>query len=65
MEDRCFNEVDLRAMLERASNYRRDSVVGRWVIDTRHAGRVWEVIVEPDDASALLVVVTAFPVRDI
>jgi hypothetical protein len=65
MEDRCFNEVDLRAMLERASKYRRDTVVGRWVIDTRHAGRVWEVIVEPDDASTLLVVVAAFPVRDI
>ena len=62
MEDRGFNEVDLRAMLERASNYRRDVVEGRWVIETRHAGRGWEVIVEPDGASSLLVVVTALAV---
>lgn len=62
MEDRGFNEVDLRAMLERASNYRRDVVEGRWVIETRHAGRGWEVIVEPDGVLSLLVVVTAFAV---
>ncbi len=62
MEDRGFNEVDLRAMLERASNYRRDVVEGRRVIETRHAGRGWEVIVEPDGALSLLVVVTAFAV---
>lgn len=62
MEDRGFNEVDLRAMLEASSNCQRDIVEGRWVIETRHAGRVWEVIVEPDSALSLLVVVTAFPV---
>jgi hypothetical protein len=62
MEDRRFNEVDLRAMLERASSYRPDVVEERWVIETRHAGRVWEVIVEPDADLRLLVVVTAFAV---
>ncbi|MGH9341984.1 MAG: hypothetical protein ACRD1R_20955 [Acidobacteriota bacterium] len=62
MEDRGFNDVDLRTMFDRASNYRRDVVEGRWVIETRHAGRRWEVIVEPDGELRLLVVVTAFPV---
>jgi hypothetical protein len=62
MEDRRFNEVDLRAMLERASSYGPDVVEERWGIETRHAGRVWEVIVEPDADLRLLVVVTAFAV---
>jgi len=34
MEDRGFNEVDLRTMLEQASNYQRDAVEKRWVIET-------------------------------
>ncbi len=62
MEDRGFNEVDLRTMLERATGRRADVVDGRWVIETRHRRRRWEVIVEPDAKLELLVVVTAFPV---
>lgn len=62
MEDRDFNEVELRTMLDRASNYRRDIVEGRWIIETHRAGGPWEVIVEPDAELRLLVVVTAFPV---
>jgi hypothetical protein len=62
MIDRRFTEVDLRRMLERATGHRADVVEGRWVIDTRHARRVWEVIVEPDSDRRLLVVVTAYPV---
>lgn len=62
MQDRSFNEVDLRSMLERALNYRRDPVEGRWVIESRHRRRRWEVIVEPDAELRLLVVVTAFSV---
>jgi hypothetical protein len=38
MEDRGFNEVDLRSIPERASNYRRDVVEGRWVVESRHMG---------------------------
>jgi hypothetical protein len=64
MEDRQFNEVDLRAMLERARSYRRDIVEGRWVIEVRHDEHAWEVIVEPDVVSKFLVVVTAYPVWD-
>jgi hypothetical protein len=64
MEDRQFNEVDLRAMLERAQSYHRDIVEERWVIEVRHDDHAWEVIVEPDGLSKLLVVVTAYPVWD-
>lgn len=62
MDDRRFTEIDLRRMLERASGYREDVVEGRWVIETRHRRRAWEVIVEPDRERRLLVVVTAHPV---
>jgi hypothetical protein len=51
-------------MLDRASNYRRDIVEGRWIIETHHAYRAWEVIVEPDADVRLLVEVTAFPVLE-
>ena len=61
MEDRAFNEVDLRRMLEHAAGHRADILEGRFVIDTRHAGRSWEVVVEPDEIRQLLVVITAYP----
>jgi hypothetical protein len=61
MEDRGFNEVDLRTMLERASNYRPDVVESRWIIESRHQRRSWEIVVEPDESLRLLVVVTAYP----
>ena len=62
MENRAFNEVDLRRMLEHATGHRADILEGRFVIDTRHAGRSWDVIVEPDEIRQLLVVITANPV---
>ena len=62
MEDRGFNEVDLRRMLEHAAGHRADILEGRFVIEARHAGRQWDVIVEPDEIRQLLVVITAYPV---
>lgn len=62
MEDRAFNEVDLRRMLEHASGHRPDISEGRFVIEARHAGQPWEVIMEPDELRHLLVVITAYPV---
>lgn len=62
MEDRDFTEVDLRQMLETASGYRPDVEEDRWVIETRHRLRSWEVIVEPDAVEEILVVITAYPV---
>jgi hypothetical protein len=64
MEDRRFTEVDLRAMLQRATSRRRDIVRGRWVIVTRHRRRRWEVLVEPDPDARVLVVVTAYSVEE-
>ncbi len=61
MEDRAFNEVDLRRMLEYASGHRADILEGRFVINGKHAGTSWEVIVEPDEVRELLVVITAYP----
>ena len=47
MRDRGFNETDLRLMLEDASGYHKDVEAGRWVIETSHDQKPWEVIVEP------------------
>jgi hypothetical protein len=63
MEDRGFNEVDLRRMLEHAKAHRADIVEDRFAIEARHAGAPWEVIVEPDPVRRLLVVITAYPVE--
>lgn len=60
MEDRGFSEVELREMLEHASGYHPDVVDGRWAIETRHERRRWEIIVEPDERSGRLIVVTAY-----
>jgi hypothetical protein len=62
MEDRGFNEVDLRRMLEHASGHTSDIMAGRFVIGARHAGQPWAVVVEPDEGRQLLVVITAYPV---
>jgi len=65
MTDRQFTEVDVRRMLERARGFRPDIEEGRWAIDVRHRRKVWEVIVEPDANTQLLVVVTAYPVEEL
>ena len=62
MEDRAFNESDLRKMLGRSTNYRADIVEERWIIETQHKRHRWEVIVEPDELEKLLVIITAYPV---
>ena len=64
MEDRAFNEADLRRMLEYASDHRADILEGRFVIDAKHVGQPWEIIVEPDEVRELLVVITAYPVAE-
>jgi hypothetical protein len=64
MVDRRFTEVDLRRMLEVAQRYRKDVVENPWVVMTRHRRRRWEVVVEPDWETRLLVVVTAYPAEE-
>ena len=62
MADRQFNEVELRAMLETAAGYHENHEEGRFVIETKHDGRAWEVIVEPSTDDQILIVVTAYPI---
>jgi len=62
MTDRRFNESELRLMLEDALGYHENDEPGRWVIETRHGERPWEVIVEPVPQEKVLVVVTAYPI---
>jgi len=64
MTVRQFTEVDLRRMLEHAKGHRADIEEGRWVIDARHKRAAWEVIVEPDTKTYLLVVITAYPIEE-
>jgi hypothetical protein len=62
MLDRSFNETDLREMFEQATGYRPDAAPDRFVIETSRDGKQWEIIVEPDESTETLVVVTAYPV---
>lgn len=57
---RGLAEVELRTMLESASDLKPARHRGRWVVSTRHAGRPWVVIVEPDELAEKLMVVTAY-----
>lgn len=63
MEDRPFSEVDLRRMMKEATSYRKARREGRWILETRHLDRRWEVIVKPDYHARILEVVTAYPVE--
>jgi len=63
MVDRGFSEVHLRTMIESAEGLHEDEEAGRWVAETWHESRPWEVIVEPDGADQLLVVITAYPIE--
>ena len=62
MVDRHFNEVELRAVLDTATGYyKNEKEERRWVIETKHWGRPWEVIVQPDTERQVLRIVTAYP----
>ena len=61
MEERGFSEVELRTMLYDASKLVPARRPGRWLIQTRHAGHPWFVVVEPDLNDKILMIVTAYP----
>jgi len=62
MEQRGVTEVEVRAMLERATAFEASVVEGRFMIRTRREQIPWVVIVEPDVEAKLLVVVTVYEV---
>ena len=64
MEQRGVTEVDVRAMLERATAFEPSVIEGRFMIPVTHRNRQWMVIVEPDIDASLLVVVTAYEVSE-
>ena len=64
MEQRGVTEVDVRAMLERATAFEPSVVEGRFMIHVAKSNRPWIVIVEPDADASLLVVVTAYEVSE-
>jgi len=63
-ERRGVTEVDVRAMLERATALEPNIVEGRFLIHARYAQRPWIVIVAPHGAATLLVVVTDYEVPE-
>ena len=62
MDQRGFNEAELRMMLEEASGMVPDSDPGRCLILTTFRGVAWNVVLEPDHAERIIVVITAFEV---
>ena len=62
MEQQGVTEVEVRAMLERATGFGASVVEGRFMIHTRRGQGPWVVIVEPDTEARLLVVVTVYEV---
>jgi hypothetical protein len=64
MEQRGVTEVDVRAMLERATGFESSVVEGRFMIHVTKNNRPWIVIVEPDSDATLLVVVNAYEVSE-
>jgi hypothetical protein len=62
MEQRGVTEVEVRAMLERATGFDASVVQGRFMIQTQRGQGPWVVIVEPDAEARSLVVVTVYEV---
>jgi hypothetical protein len=60
MLDRGFSEADLRLMFEAAITVRAGRLDGRWIVKTVHQREPWEIVVEPDHADRVIVVVTAY-----
>lgn len=58
MMERGVTEVGVRAMLKWARVVRPSRLEGRFVVETTHEGRSWEVVVEPDGELECIVVVT-------
>ena len=60
MIDRGFSETDLRHMLDSATGFRPSVTSGRFVITCPFNAQVWEVVVEPDEPSQTLLIITAY-----
>lgn len=61
MMDRGFTEIEVRLMMDNATALREAEVPLRWIAETAHDSCPWSIIVEPDMADRLLIVITAYP----
>ncbi len=64
MLDRGLSDVDVRLMIEGATGLRQAEHAERWVLTTTHDSRPWVLIVEPDSADEVIVVITAYQVSE-
>ncbi len=64
MEERGISELDLRRMLEDATELSPGRQTGRFLVSARHGGRRWVVVLEPDPEESIAYVVTAFPTSE-
>ena len=60
MSERGFSDTDLRRMLVEVLAIRPDIREGRWLVTCGPARRPWQVVLEPDYESQVLVVITAY-----
>jgi hypothetical protein len=60
MLQRGLTEVDLRAMLDDATDVEQARAPGRWLLRTMRERVPWVIVLEPDIEDRLLVVVTVF-----
>jgi hypothetical protein len=63
LKERDCSEIELRRMMEHATDYQPAELEGRWVIETRFRNARWKVVVEPAPEKQKLVVVTAYAVE--
>ena len=61
-KERGISEIVLRHMFERADSVHPGATEGRWRVATSHDARRWIIVVEPEDETQRLVVITAFAV---
>ena len=62
MLDRDFTEVELRELLQRATDLQSARQEGRWYVLAQEPRGQWKIVLEPETESKLLVVVTAYMV---
>jgi hypothetical protein len=60
MLERGVSELELRTMLQAAKGLEPTRRPGRWLVRTHQAGEPWVVVVEPDETTRLLVIVTVY-----
>ncbi len=64
MEERGISELELRMMLEEATQFSPARQTGRFLVSAWHASRRWVVVLEPDREERVTYVVTAFPTSE-